>query len=357
MKTNDPVRLAVRKATNLVCVVAVSLCSGCLLVLPKTTTTSTTLGTKVTKTERGPVGPIELRLRGPAPGLVVGARRRRVCVEHLADVVEITKRTKAEITGIDPGSADNEIVAAILVFTLPVTVISALATAATMAGDGNSTTRQLVASGTRRVDCSVPAEGQRVSLTLPSGRILEGVTNARGLAGFSMPAGEPPTGTIVASSKAALPKVFRYSVDSGPLSRREVKEALQSVRPALLRCGRDAGYEGWLPLSIVFEDGHAYVAPNSLTAGRFASCTDRALHSVIVRSAPRIRFKYPVSFGHRRAPEAPPQTAVAAPAPTRPPMPASELRRLRKACAEPIAMWRAKRETDLPAECWPLVTR
>lgn len=274
MKTSDSARSREYSAAWLVGALVGALCSGCL-VIPKTTTTRRVIGTSVTKTERGAVGALELEVRRSVSGLVVRAKRPRKCVQHLATVVEVSRRTEAALEGVDLPSADGKAAAAVIAFTAPVTVLSALVTGAVLTSNSDSTTRQVYASGSRRVDCSLPESNLRVSLSLPSGEVLVGVTNSRGLVGFTISRDDSEGGIIVARSDATPPKSFRYLEPAEPRSLGEVG----------------------------------------------------ASRRVSSKGTPT------------------------------PAIPAARLRQLRKACAIPIARWRAGEEAALPAACERLARR
>jgi hypothetical protein len=172
----------------------VTLCNACLV-----TTKSKTLGEETLKTTvvRTPVDAGEVFYRTTVKGaqIEVWGVHASTCQDQVTRVIEKTTGLEADFSGPSGG---GEVFAVAAVLFLPVTVLSAIITSATIASSEDKVSIIEVVD-VETVRCGLPTAPTTVRMILPSGGTIEALTNSKGKALFQIPATESDSGEVVFS--------------------------------------------------------------------------------------------------------------------------------------------------------------
>lgn len=231
-----------------------------------TVTTSVPLGTHARSPVAGPVGQPQLEVR-VGTNVLVAASRTRLCRQPIYEDSKVTRRYE-----VRPGGGEW--------------VIDTIGTQI-VANMGNATQTETSLQKVAEYPCPIAMSDLEVDLELPSGAHLIGTTDARGLATFAIPEGEPVTGTLMARAGALLASADydRRPRPTAPPVPRETtsntdaaRKALAAARNAASECARSRGITA-LTVTLTFVDGV-----------RASTDGDRALATCISRAVATIRF-------------------------------------------------------------------
>ncbi len=191
-----------RGATTTSLAVIASMVSGCYVGTEKRTVS------RVVSVERSPlvvgtVGGVFVRGEITETRVAIQTLRRRDCHHRVGRVIEETSRrvskiktTTADLSGanIDNGDAGGAI--ALLALFPIVFAVTGVVSSVRVVASGTRTTRTPEPGEIKRFACPAEAPGLHVEVSLPSGAIVAGTTDAVGRFSFTIPETEPPSGTI-----------------------------------------------------------------------------------------------------------------------------------------------------------------
>ncbi len=178
-----------------------SLGNGCYVGTEKRT------ASRVLSVERSPlvVGPAGgLALHGEVIGnrLEIRATRHRDCHHRIVRVIEQRtnrvsklKTTTADLGNGNPGGGAAEAVFILALFPV-VFALSGVVSTVRVVGSGTKVERVPEPGEIERFACPAHAPGTHLELTLPSGAIVDGSTDALGRYAFTIPDHEPRAGSI-----------------------------------------------------------------------------------------------------------------------------------------------------------------
>ena len=189
-------------ATTTSLAVIASMASGCYVGTERRTVS------RVVSVETSPlvVGTVRgVLVRGEITGTRVAIQtlRHRDCHHRVGRVIEETSRrvSKVKTTTADLGGANmnngDAAGAVVLLALFPVVfALSGVVSSVRVAASGTRTTRTPEPEEIKPFACPAQAPGLHVEVSLPSGAIVDGTTDALGRFSFTIPETEPPSGTI-----------------------------------------------------------------------------------------------------------------------------------------------------------------
>ena len=185
----------------------VAMLGGCAVVAPVTKQTEVLVGdVRIAETNESS-GPLQVRIAMSNATATVTALWPRKCSRVHTRTARITesKHMKVEHSGWGFGPMPT---AGLIVF-----AVSAVVTAAHVVLSPSTTTfEDRVVSG-KSYSCWVGAHGIGVQLTLPSGAVLDGVTNDRASIAFTIPDIEPSGALVARVGTAVSPSVLYRGAD------------------------------------------------------------------------------------------------------------------------------------------------
>jgi hypothetical protein len=203
--------------------IALALCAGCL-VLPKTTTTATKVGTEQGELVRGAVTHVSVRAVAHDGAVVIRATETRACARPVVNVYEVREQHGARYES--PNDARVKLLAAVVApVTLPATAIYTA-----LVSWGDDVKRVTAVDHVEQLACDTDAAAHPIDLQLASGAPARVVTDNEGRASYAIPASEPYDGTI-----AVRDQVVEYH--------RPVP-AVAAARDAVLACGEKYSVHG-----------------------------------------------------------------------------------------------------------------
>ncbi len=193
--------------------------TGCLVV-PKTTTTHSVVGTEH-RDHPGPAGAVAIAVRSANADVSVRVVQQRTCQREVVELGRDRTATSADLAMPDcSGDARGCVAIALLA---PVTVtISGIITAIVVAASHDEVTATERVVRRERVDCPVPLANEVVEVALPSGARVAGTTDASGSLELAIPDGEPDAGWVIARARgiASWPRIYVRSAAPGALASR-----------------------------------------------------------------------------------------------------------------------------------------
>jgi hypothetical protein len=252
-----------------------TLCGGCLIV-PATKTSRKTVETAYGTPTFVQAREATLTASRDDRTVTVSAKRIGDCTRDVFAVEEVTQKKRMRLGGAqDPRARVFGIVVA------PVTLpISAFITSFVVAADGGgTTTREQKPIGTQRIACSVEANELPVTLTLPSGTVVRGVTDIEGTATLEIPDAEPYEGTIAINAPGAGPAQLAYSLQ---------KPAITASRDAITECAAQHGVGGTIKATLAISySGRITRLWLSAGSAQFNACVSQRLANVQFPAAMR----------------------------------------------------------------------
>jgi len=225
-------------------ILVLGLLSGGCLVVPAKKVTSRPAPNEVGAATFATARSVELTAQADAGSVRVHAISHGECSSKVFAVTEVTTERKAKLGGSDdPRAALFGLVLA------PVLIpISALVTGFMLAGDEPVTTRQVRPIGIKRFACSREAEQLAIQMTLPSGAVVEAVTDTNGDALFEVPATEPYQGSVRLAAQTAETKQLAYALP---------RPAVTVLRDAMTECATKHKISGAIELKAsINSSGH-----------------------------------------------------------------------------------------------------
>lgn len=240
------------------------LCGGCLVVPAKKVTTTpapNVLGTPVFGTATS----VDLSATVVAARVSVHAIQHGRCSRSVYGVTQVTTERKAKLGGADDPRA--------MVFGLvlaPVTIpLSAIITGFILAGDDPQTKLETKLLGTERFACSQAGAHVAVQVSLPSGGMLHGQTDAQGDASFTIPMTESYVGSVGLVAEGAAPSQVAYAMP---------RPAITVARDAVTECATQQGITGAIELKVRINDaGRATRLWLSLGDAKLEACVGQRL--------------------------------------------------------------------------------
>ena len=241
--------------------------SGCV-VLPKTKTTTTDLGTENGVIEHGAINKVKLAAELRDATIEVSATAERTCARRIYRVTETTKEKHAGYRG----NKDARLGLFALVLA-PVTIpISAVATGVAVLADGDGeTTRALADIGEEKFACRTVAPQATITLRMPSGATFSDITDDDGISRMRIPETEPYAGVIAVSSGRATTSL-RYT---------RAMPAVTAVRETVMTCSTIYQVTGKVAVELgIDDDGRPTHIGVDAGDGLFAKCMNDGLVNV-----------------------------------------------------------------------------
>jgi len=242
-----------------------ALCSACVVV-PKTTTTTTNLGTATGEIAHGAVTTVGLHAELSDATVEVSATAQRECSRPVYQVTEVKQEKHARYRGTKDARAGL-----FALFLAPVTIpISAIGTGIAVLADGDgTTTRTQKTVGTKKFACTTVAAKVPIAVRLPSGATLTETTDHEGTARVRIPESEPYRGVVTVSGPAAATTELRYT---------RAMPAITAVRDAVMTCGALHHVSGKLKVELGIDgDGKPERIGIDAGDGLFAQCVHQGI--------------------------------------------------------------------------------
>lgn len=204
---------------------------GCLQTVPHSTTTR--LGRTKAPLVVDSVRPLELSTRLSPTTAIVTARWPRKCRRDVVDTIEVAEWDSIRVLGTSDGDVWGYAMAAGLVIVWPVGLAVGAASVVKLGAQpprSRTTTRTTERVAVERRSCPLHAARLPVQLTLPSGEIIDGVTDESGTAVFLLPPGEE--GMVVAAAGAGAPAPDDPALRTPPAGPRPDARLAQLMRTA-----------------------------------------------------------------------------------------------------------------------------
>lgn len=210
--------------------------TGCLVVPAKTTTTRKLGVERSSFVNLGVARGLTLETHADHSYVIVTATRTRDCQRKLTQVTEVTEDRHLHWSGVDdPRGA--VFAAPLAVVTVPLSFLYSAVSVS--ANPGNQyQTRKVV--GVENQTCTEPASHTAVEITLASGTVLTRETGEDGGLSFTLPAGEPYQGVIVAKAGG----------QTSELKYHRKMPAVTNLRTAVTSCAQQAVYSGPLEVRV-----------------------------------------------------------------------------------------------------------
>jgi len=215
-----------------VAAVAIAPLLGGCLVLPETRTSEHIVSRHQTGQQFGPTKAMELEIRADGPMIRVRAISPRMCTNESYAIVDVT-RSKGATLDAPPGSGADPLGLALIVslVTLPV---SALITAVVLATSSDTTTRERKVLKANVTHCPIYGANLRVTYAMPSGLVIEKVTDVYGGATEHVPPDEPESGVVVVRVGDVAGRSVTYIRDPEAAARKAIEDCQRNRREALL---------------------------------------------------------------------------------------------------------------------------
>ena len=244
-----------------------------------------------------PLGDLQLHANVAGDQLSVTASRARVCSHDTIQTVEIHRYVSSEVRTGNNVPIDPRVVlfAAGLVAAVVVTIaVSGLVTETIIAASKDTRTRELRRVHGDDYDCSVPV-ATPIEVTLASGSVLHGVTDASGVYTTSL-----DDEYVKAIRSAEHPTVIAGLPIGSPSERRLRKQqrAFKAVRNALRACGAKYDITGVVHAQLAIDaTGHVMASPD-LGGEDFATCVQDGLVDVRFPHAAPMKLVFPYKLDH-----------------------------------------------------------
>jgi len=182
---------------------------GACAVVPVTKQSTVVGAPRLAAETRTPTGPMKVDIAAGSSTAVVTVSWSRTCSRYYIQTVAHREWKGADVRGfrggnVSGGNGGGNAALGLLAIIPAAFVVSAIVTGVIVAADrGGTTSFEEQSAGVKTWACPEGASGVAVQLVLPSGAVLEGVTNQRSLVVFQIPADEP-SGELVARVGSAV---------------------------------------------------------------------------------------------------------------------------------------------------------
>ncbi len=204
---------------------------GCLQTVPHSTTTR--VGRTIEPSVVDVVRPLELSTRVTPTTAVVTARWPRQCRRDVVDTIEVAEWDSIRVVGTSDGDRWGYGVIAGLVIVWPVGLAVGAGSLVGLAAQkprSRTISRTTERVSVERRPCPLQAARLPVRVTLPTGDVIDGVTDDNGTAVFLLPPGEE--GMVVAAVGAGAPALDDAALRRPPGAPRPDARLAQLTRTA-----------------------------------------------------------------------------------------------------------------------------
>jgi hypothetical protein len=214
------------------------LCSGCL-VLPSKTTTTKQVGTQ-TELERGAIQSVALAGKAEGDQVAVQATATRACQRKVMKVIEVREHESLRFGG--PDDARAKVFGFLLA---PVTIpVSGFVSLFVISGSDHVATHNEL-DHAEPTSCKTPGSELAITAQLPSGSRRLLTTDSAGGVAVEIPTTEPYAGEVTLRASQAEDARVEYHRPVPPLT---------AARDAVLACGVEHGVAGYVRLELVLDE-------------------------------------------------------------------------------------------------------
>jgi len=165
--------------------------------IPATTTTTRRVNRELSAPVAGEPGKLQTRADFVDGALVVTAQWARYCRRDVFDTIETKHTTHMDLVGTDEGATWGYLLVPVLLIAYPAGIADFLLAGIAVIAKGTHVESSASTIGSFTLPCPIPARATTLHVRLPSGREIDGMTDARGELVVVLPRGEDRGDVVV----------------------------------------------------------------------------------------------------------------------------------------------------------------